>query len=123
MSATLIVVGVALEILIAITFWRLTRQMSKLERSMDNLRLRSRTRIRSVGIFDKTDEEAQLRRLGRSSRNKRMVVGGEVDSQLRQDLERTVTEDGGDTDGYRLPPDGVRTPAAQRRSARYVGGD
>ena len=53
----------------------------------DQLRLDSRTRISQVSVRSgAVTEEQQLRRLGRASVGRRIVVGGDRDSQQYQNL-------------------------------------
>jgi hypothetical protein len=56
-----------------------------------DLRLTSRTRISDAAVRSgPLSEERLLTRLGRASKSSRVVVGGDADSQLNQDLLRGV---------------------------------
>jgi hypothetical protein len=77
---------VGLYVLIRVLHRSNVRAMGSLEREVRDLRLVSRTRI-STGSHE-SDEERELVRLGRASTGKRMVFGGEEDSDLHQRLTR-----------------------------------
>lgn len=62
-----------------------------------NLRLKSRARVSEYGVQSgEVTQEQQLRRLGRSSFGRRIVVGGDDDSEQKQNL-RISGEDDNDT--------------------------
>jgi hypothetical protein len=62
-----------------------------------SLRLKSRARIATASVQSgAVSEEQQLRRLGRASQARRIVVGGDDDSQLNQELNQQLGGEGGD---------------------------
>lgn len=61
---------------------------------VEELRLTSRARISRVGIQSgAVTQEQKLQRLGRASIGRRIVVGGDDDSQLNHDLTVSVEKD------------------------------
>lgn len=79
-------------------------QVRKLRRSIEvnteetrQLRLNSRSRITTAAVRTGADGEEQhlrqMRRLGRATRAKRIVVGGDPDSEQYAALNRTVRDD------------------------------
>jgi hypothetical protein len=82
---------VGLYVLIRVLHRSNVRAMGSLEREVRDLRLVSRTRISTASVrtgSHESDEERELVRLGRASTGKRMVFGGEEDSDLHQRLTR-----------------------------------
>lgn len=62
---------------------------------VQDLRLTSRARISTAVMRSgEVSEERKLTRLGRASKARRVVIGGDDDSQLSSDLRRGVTSDG-----------------------------
>ena len=60
----------------------------------EKLRLDSRARVRTLSVQSgPVTDDQRLRRLGRSTRAKRVVVGGEVDSPLHTNLSKQVSGD------------------------------
>lgn len=79
----LIVVAVVLSVLVL----RLSKDVRDNTAETRELRLMSRTRISTISTQSgATTEEQILRRLGRASTGRRIVVGGDRDSQLHKDL-------------------------------------
>lgn len=64
-------------------------QTTEVLREVKALKLQNRTRIRQASTrTGAVTEEQQLRRLGRASAARRVVVGGDGDSDLNKALER-----------------------------------
>lgn len=67
--------------------------VGELREAVDGLRLKSRARVSTAGVRNTpVSDEAVLARLGRASRAKRVVVGGEEGSPLHTNLSRTISE-------------------------------
>lgn len=74
------------------------RAREELIHEIQELRLKSRARVGQTGIQSgAVTQEQKLRRLGRASVGRRIVVGGDDDSQLKKDL--TTYEPPEDQDG------------------------
>lgn len=72
---------------------RLRRALETQTEATDKLRLDSRARVRTMSVRSgPATEERMLRRLGRATRGKRVVVGGEIDSLLHTSLSRRSGE-------------------------------
>ena len=72
--------------------------------SVDGLRLNSRARVNTASVRNgpQTDE-AVLVRLGRSTRARRVVVGGEEGSPLHTHLSRSLSRPGDDMEPADMP--------------------
>lgn len=71
------------------------RATEKQNMTLDNLRLRTRTRQADLATRLKPEtEEDVLTRVGRTTRAKRVVVGGDPDSELNQQMNRGLVLDG-----------------------------
>jgi uncharacterized SAM-binding protein YcdF (DUF218 family) len=79
---------------------RLNKNIVENTEELRSLRLDSRARVKTVAMRTGADPEAprlrQLRRLGRQTQGKRIVVGGEPEAEQHQALSRQVRS--GDND-------------------------
>lgn len=63
-----------------------------------DLRLKARTRISEYGVQSgEVSHEQHMKRLGRASFGRRVVVGGDDDSQQKQDLRLSVEDPDADS--------------------------
>lgn len=85
-------------IALSLMVWACTRNIveaiTENTEELRNLRLKSRVRINTASMQSgaKTDEQA-LARMGRATFGKRVVVGGDQDSELHTGLSRAVSHD------------------------------
>lgn len=98
-------VAILLGLLCAIAFmlWRINKSLGKvlaqlltINRELNTLRTTSRARIGEMHASGMTPEgrtELELRRLGRDSRAKRVVVGGDPESEQSHMLGRRAKEE------------------------------
>jgi hypothetical protein len=101
----------SLLVVLIVGFWTLTAGVRKLNASVTagceelrSLRLKSRARV-ATARFDGDSELAVLRRLGRESTAKRVVFGGEDESEQKKGLRRRwgqEAENGGNDSDDRL---------------------
>ena len=85
--------------------------------SVDNLRLNSRARVSTASVRNGSlTDEAALMRLGRATRARRVVVGGEEGSPLHTHLSRSIGRPGMDMEPADMPevpsmpePEGFRS--------------
>lgn len=104
MEVLLVILGLILVVEVAVSTVVLVMAIHDAGRRVDilaeetrNLRLKSRARVTTASIQSgPLSEEAELRRVGRHSTGRRKVVGGDPDSEQRQNLERQGG--GGDAD-------------------------
>ena len=86
---------VALAVLVAVTGQQLRKVVTENTEELRTLRLDSRARVSTVSMRTGADPEAprlrQLRRLGRQAQGKRVVVGGDPESDQHQALLRGNT--------------------------------
>lgn len=83
-------------VLLALSVHLTIRQTKALEALADEtreLRLTSRAKVSTAAVRNQPmSEEQKLVRLGRSSRAKRVVVGGDPDSELHTNLGKSLEE-------------------------------
>lgn len=100
-DASFALFGSAVIVVLWLIYWRLgdiktelQRENIKLEKIKD-LQLNPRTRIGGPIAVQSgpVTQEQQLKKLGRASAARRVVVGGDPDSQLNHDLNNAVEED------------------------------
>lgn len=96
MTTILAILLVQLIVVLAVAVFYLRRLITTIgvnTEEVRTLRLDSRTRISEYSVRSgAVTEEQQLRRLGRASVGRRVVVGGDPNSQLTKDL-KTMEEE------------------------------
>jgi hypothetical protein len=90
MNTILAILLVQLIVVLVVAVFYLRRLITTIEvntESVENLRLNARTRISEVSVRSgAVTDEMTMRRLGRASVGRRVVVGGDPTSQLNKDL-------------------------------------
>lgn len=82
---------------IAVGLWRLSDEANRLTANVNQLRMSGRTVQKTAIMRDgELTEERSLTRLSRATKGRRIVVGGDEDSPLHQDLIRGMSRDDDD---------------------------
>lgn len=85
---------IILQVAMLVGIYNLRSDVDKVDRRVEKLRLTRRTRQNKAVMRDgAVSPERQLVRLGRASKGRRVVVGGDPDSQLALDLWKGVPHD------------------------------
>jgi hypothetical protein len=88
----LLIVG--LLTILCVGLWRLVEQVEDLSNNVNKLRLSGRSVQKKAVLRDGVlTNEREMTRLGRATRSKRIVVGGDPDSGLNEALSRGMSDD------------------------------